>query len=205
MQFEHHAVAAVGADLGHVTQHGLGRRGGFLAEVVLDRSDHVVGGQGLAVVEGHALTDFEGPDARVRGRGPAFCQLGDGRAVDGNFGQGVIDRREADEGEGVGPGARVLGVRGAATGQAQTQNTAGFWRGLPGKGAKRQPHGERPGHRCGSGAVLEEVSTRKTEFMVRLSNLVFVIAHCIAPDQKLMEFQFKTTQSTGPRPGAYNV
>ena len=172
---------------------------------MLDRGDHIVGGQGLAVVEGHALAQFEGPDPCVRGRGPAFSQFGDCRAVHGNFGQGVIDRRETDKGEGIDPGAGVLGVGGAGAGQAQTQYATGFWRRLRRHGAKRQAHGERPGHRCSCRAVLEEVTTRETEFMVRLSNLVFVIAHCIAPDQKLMEYRFKTTQDTGPGPGAQNL
>jgi hypothetical protein len=128
-----------------------------------------------------------------------------GGAVDGDFGQGVIDRREADEGEGVGPGARVLGVGSAATGQPKAQDAARFWCGLFGEGAERQAHGKRTGHGSRGSAVLQEVPTWEAEFMVRLSNLVFVIAHCIAPDQKLMEFQFKTTQDTGPGPGAYNV
>ena len=182
MQLEHHAVAAVGADLGHVAQHGLGRRAGFLPEVMLDRGDHIVGGQGLAVVEGHALAQFEGPDPGIRGRGPAFSQFGDRRAVDGNFGQGVIDRRETDKGEGIDPGTGVFRVGGAGAGQSQTQHAAGFRRCLGRHGAQWQAHGERAGHRCGSRAVLEKVTTRKAEFMVRLSNLVFVIAHCIAPD-----------------------
>jgi hypothetical protein len=65
LQFEHHAVAATGADLGDIAEHGFGRRGGLLAQVMLDRRHHVMGVQGFAVVEGHAGPDFEGPDTCI--------------------------------------------------------------------------------------------------------------------------------------------
>ncbi|MNR64246.1 hypothetical protein D3C85_1868250 [compost metagenome] len=36
MQLEHHRIVALGAHLRHITEHGLGCRRGFVAQVMLD-------------------------------------------------------------------------------------------------------------------------------------------------------------------------
>ncbi|MND94450.1 hypothetical protein D3C80_866670 [compost metagenome] len=181
VQFEHHAVSAVGTHLGHIAEHGLGRRSRRIAQVMVDRGDHIVDGQALAVMKLHALAQFEGPDPGIGRRRPAFCQLGDGRAIHADFSQGVVHRREADKGEGIGPGTRIKGVGGAGPGQAQAQHAAGLGRRFLGEGIHRQAHGKRsPESACGH-AVLEKITAVQHAVLKRLSNLVVVIAHCIAP------------------------
>ncbi|MNJ40919.1 hypothetical protein D3C77_358240 [compost metagenome] len=181
MQLEHHGIVALGANLGDVAEHGLGCRGGLVAEVMLDRSYDIVGVQGLAVVEGHALAQGEGPDPCIGAQFPALGQFRNGAAIHGDFAEGVVHRREADKGEGIGPGARIARIGGAATGQAHTQHAAGFGRGLLGPAAHRQAKAESAGHRGCRGAVLEKIATRQAAVVHRLSNFVVVIAHGIAP------------------------
>ena len=176
MQLEHHRIAALGADAGDIAEHGLGGRGGVLAQMVIDRGHHVVGGEAFAVVEGHALAQVEGPDSRIRGRFETFGQFGNRGAVHGNFSQRVVHRREADKGERVDPRAGITGVGGTTARQAQAQHAAGLGRGVLGKGREREPHGKCRRHRTGHGAVFEEVPS-----VHRLSHFVVVFTHGLAP------------------------
>jgi len=59
--------------------------------VYLQRRNHVIRAEGLAVVEGDALAQFEGPGLGVGRSAPALGQFADQLAVGPDFGQTVED------------------------------------------------------------------------------------------------------------------
>ena len=86
---DHHRILAFHLDLRDRLQQGLGRRLRVLVPVVVDRSHHIVGVEGLAVVELHPLADLEAPSPGIGGCLPALRQLRF-EPVDGDLGEVVV-------------------------------------------------------------------------------------------------------------------
>ena len=72
-EFNCHAMLAVFFDRYDTSQNSFCSRLGFFAQVMVQRSDNIVGSQTLAVMEFDTFADFEIPGFGVRAGLPAFC------------------------------------------------------------------------------------------------------------------------------------
>ena len=84
-------ILPVDLDVGDGVKIGLHGRCRRFAAVMVERGDHIIGGQRLAGVEGYALADLEDPGRAIR-RLPAFGDLGHKIAVGRNLDQLVVAR-----------------------------------------------------------------------------------------------------------------
>jgi hypothetical protein len=118
-----------------VRVHGLDRRDLLLEElrrraaIALERELHVLGGDGLAVVELGALAEQELGDETVRGQGPGLGEAGRHRVAGHRLHQRVVQRVEDHEGS-----ADPRGLRGVEPGRRQGD----VYR--PGELARRRRH-----------------------------------------------------------------
>ena len=155
---EDHGVRAVGLDVGDRLDDGLGGGGRFLAPVMVDGGDDVLGGDFAAVVEGHPLAQLEGPGADVGRCLPALRDLTGKRAVPGHLRHVVVVPVGHRDGEAVFMGRRVEAVHGLAVRLAHAHDPAllGGEDGAERRRERHHPGGARlnelaacrSGHRC---------------------------------------------------------
>ena len=164
---EDHGVLAVGLDVGDRFHDGLGGGLRVLAPVVVDGCDDVLGGDFTAVVEGHALTQLEGPGPDVGRRLPALRDLAGERAVRAHLRHVVVVPVRQRDHEAVLMGRRVEAVHGLAVRLAHAHDAA-LLGGKDGAERRRERH-------HASGARLYELAACRS-------------GHCFTP---LVETDFR--------------
>ncbi len=114
-------------DVGDVLHRG-GAAGLRVAAVEVERIDRVVGIEFLAVRKGHAFAKVQDPVFGAVGRLPALRQFRMGFSVLTPFGEAIPEAVIGIDHHGIGRGAEVEAVGGAAAGEAELQHPAIFWR-----------------------------------------------------------------------------
>ena len=124
-QGEDDRIRPIGLDVRHCLQQGFGRGFGIRAHVVAVGGDDILGGEALAVVEGHALQELEAP-----GLGPvdglhAFDEIRRDVALGVDLGEAVgHGAPEGHLGPGIGIAGGVEGIGGGAMGKAEAGRAA---------------------------------------------------------------------------------
>ncbi len=157
-QREDHAVLAIGLDVGDATHDALGGRLGLRATVVVEGGHHVVGVQCLAIAEGHATAQLEGPGLRVLGGFHALGEFGRDLVVGADLHQVVVGGTPQPEvGDGGGaPGSGVVRVTGVGARHTQAETPAALgWCGLC-QGVGREAHAD-----GGGGAGQQDVAAAR--------------------------------------------
>jgi hypothetical protein len=123
-QGEHQRVIIVDLDLLDGGDERLDRGLRVLGTVIVEGSDHVLGGQRTAVVELHAFTQLEGPLGCVVGGLPALRQAGHQLAVRRQLDQRIADGVGEDPLEAVLDDRRIVGVADRAVAHGQLHAAA---------------------------------------------------------------------------------
>ena len=141
--------------------HRRGAAGFRFAPVKVERIDRVVGGEFLAVREGHALAQLEDPVLGAVGRLPALRQLRMRASVLVPFGEAVPDSVVDVDHHGIGGGAEVQAVGGAAAGKAELQRAAALGRLGGDRAGAGQQGGDREARGAERGGAAHEVAARE--------------------------------------------
>ena len=172
LQGHHHHVLAVRLHILDGLDDADGGRAAVLAAVVIERGDHVRGGEAPAVVELDPLAQLEGPHGGV-GRGlPALRELAAQRAVGADLGEVVAQLPGADvDHVGVVDLARIQCVAGGAAGERLPEGAAA------GGGLRGGEHGAGGGDGDAErGGLADEVAAADTRRREQIPDAV-VLGH----------------------------